>query len=52
MATAMASVMLENDLVNGIPSSGVANITHFKNRHVPLPPISYVYVLRHVPGFQ
>jgi hypothetical protein len=33
VATATASVKLENDMVPAISSSRVANITHFKNRH-------------------
>jgi hypothetical protein len=36
MATATASVKLANDMVPAILSLGVANITHSKNRQVPL----------------
>jgi hypothetical protein len=32
MATATTSVKLADDMVTAILSSGVANITHFKNR--------------------
>jgi hypothetical protein len=37
MPTAPASVKLPNDMVPAISSSGVANITYFKNCQVPLP---------------
>jgi hypothetical protein len=35
--TAKASVELANDMLLAISSSGIVNIKHFKNRHVPLP---------------
>jgi hypothetical protein len=36
MVTVTASVMLVNEMVPAISSSGVANVTHFKNCQVPL----------------
>jgi hypothetical protein len=37
VATATASVELENEMVPAVSSSGVANITHFKNHQVLFP---------------
>jgi hypothetical protein len=37
MAATVTSVELANDMVPTISSSGVSNITHFKNHQVPLP---------------
>jgi hypothetical protein len=37
MATATATINLANDMFPASSSSGFTDITHFKNRQVPLP---------------